>query len=412
LGLDALSQAETTYTVSIPPQVLNGVLYESPEPVKLKLDPSSPFQPLTLMARSVTGQINGGVGGETSGALDQINVWAVQLPGGPAYRTSLDSQNLFTFDRIPVSSYLIVPDMQALARQGLFTSPYAVDLMEAPVTNISFSVENGRMLSGSVKAQDGSPLPFAWVQVGQNSAIEAIDPATGAFLLDNLPSNANYVTVSAPGYYSHPQSVKKTTQTLETRLVPQPNLRVINWGNGRVFLPAETKSTVTGPKIDLQYGWIWGENTSSAPLEIHLPGVEVSLSSGQFALEQPAEGTGWLYVQEGEAIVITGDGQTVLPVTTGQMIGLSSGAAPFQMDSSVIMALHPSLDKLPIFEKIEPTLGARVQNWLVRTGIGAMQTITFITYILSLVTLIAIPGIVLFSYWKKRRYSSNSQENH
>jgi hypothetical protein len=410
LGLDALSQAETTYTISIPPQVLNGVLYESSAPVKLKLDPASPIQPLTLTARSVTGQIHGGVAGNTSADLNNLDVWAVQLPAGPAYRADLNAQGLFTFDDIPVGRYLVVPEEQDLFRHGQYVSPYAVDLLASPVTNISFSLEHGRMLSGKVMAKDGSPLPFAWVQTA--GAIKAINPVTGTFLLDQLPSDTNYVTVSAPGFYTLPQSVKKTTQTLETYLVPRPDLRVINWGNGHVFLPAETKSTVTGSNIDLEYGWIWGRNASPDPLQIDLPGVDISLSSGQFALEKPADGTGWLYVQDGEAQVRTRNGQNVVPLSAGQMIALQEDSKPFPMEPTIVMALHPSLKQPPVFEKIEPTLRARTQNWLVRTGIGAMQTITFITYILSLVTLIAIPALVLFSYWKKRRKSSNSQENH
>ncbi|MGE5464973.1 MAG: hypothetical protein ACM3PS_16535, partial [Syntrophothermus sp.] len=413
LGLDALSQARTTYTLSIPPQVLNGTLYESTEPVSLQLDPASPVQPLTLIAGSATGQINGGVGGaDTLGALENISVWAVQLPAGPAYQTSLSSKSLFTFNRIPISSYLIVPDIQSLAEHGLYTNPYVVDLLETPITNISFSLANGRMLSGKVLSRDGGPLPFAWVRVGNTQSFSAIDPGTGTFQLGNIPSDASYVTITAPGYYSLPQSVKPTLPPLAAYLTPRPDLRVINWGQGNIFLPVETKATVDGLNVDLEYGWLWGRNTSSAPTKIHLSNVEVRISSGQFALEQPPAGMGWLYIQDGEAEIVTGDDRQVVPVSAGQMIAMRDGATPFSMESSVAMALHPVQTELPVYEKIEPTVSARLQNWLVRTGISAMQTVTFITYIISLVTLIIIPALVLFSYLKKRRKSSNSQENH
>jgi hypothetical protein len=43
-----------------------------------------------------------------------------------------------------------------------------------------------------------------------------------------------------------------------------------------------------------------------------------------------------------------------------------------------------------VFETIEPTLSAKVQSWLATAGIGILQIITFITYILSLATLFVI----------------------
>jgi hypothetical protein len=123
-------------------------------------------------------------------------------------------------------------------------------------------------------------------------------------------------------------------------------------------------------------------------------------------------GMGWLYMVDGQAEVSYNGSQPPVQVGSGQMIALVEEAQPFTMDSSVIKTLHPTLPESPVYGQIEPSLRARVQSWLVRTGIGAMQTITFITYILSLVTLIAVPVLVLFSYGKKRRSSSDSQEKH
>lgn len=411
VGLDALSQAQTTYKITIPPQVLDGVLYESPAPIQLELDPASPVQPLTLTARPVTGQINGGLG-NADRLMGDEKIWAVRLPAGPVYQASLAPQNMFTFDQIPISNYLVIPDLQAFSRQGLYAPSYTVDLLESPVTNISFSLEHGRVLSGSVRTQDGSSLPFAWVEIGNTGSIKAIDPATGSFVLGGIPSDVNFITLSAPGYYSLPLAVKGSVDVLEARLVPRPELRVFNLDDGQVFLPEETRAVVTDAKIEMESGWIWGENGGSGPLEVRLPGAIVRLSSGRFALEQPARGMGWLYVQDGRAEVVFDDGPDIVPVVAGQMVALRNGAEPITMDSLIAMALHPPLHELPVFARIEPSPGARIQTWLVRTGIGAMQTITFITYILSLVTLIIVPAIVLFSYWKKRRSSSNSQENH
>lgn len=84
------------------------------------------------------------------------------------------------------------------------------------------------------------------------------------------------------------------------------------------------------------------------------------------------------------------------------MVALIEHANPIQMESTIATALHPASKESPVSETIEPLLSTRIQSWLVKAGIGAMQTVTFITYILSLVALLLIPLIVLFWYRKKR----------
>ncbi len=412
LKLDVLSQAPTTYAFSVPPQVVNGILYASPEPVDLVFNPDASYpSSLTLSARAVTGQINGEVGGAgLSDSLQGTTVWAIQYPAGPAYQTTLNSDNGFSFDRVPVAQYVIMPDPLELKQRGLSVSPSSVNLLDMPVSNISFSVEGSRYVSGKVAATDGTFLPFAWVNVSDLPSAESVDVATGNYALANFPNDAHFVTFSAPGYYSQPQSVRNTTEQLDVSLVPRPDLRIIPWGDGKVFLPSEGKATVDGLAFNLEYGWVWGNGSSSQPVTVHLSGMDVRIVSGRFAMEQPVGGTGWLYLYEGQAEVLYNGEQAPVQVRGGEMIATVTGAQPFPIESAVVIALHPTLQESPIPEVIEPSLRARVQNWLVKTGIGAMQTITFITYILSLVTLIAVPVLVLFSYRKKRRSSSDSQE--
>ncbi|MCJ7433445.1 MAG: hypothetical protein MUO77_08165, partial [Anaerolineales bacterium] len=110
-------------------------------------------------------------------------------------------------------------------------------------------------------------------------------------------------------------------------------------------------------------------------------------------------------------IVFIGD-QIPVEIGAGQMIGLVKGAAPLPLNEAVINALNPPLDKVPVFETIQPSLSAQLQNWLARTGIGITQIITFITYILSLVALFTIPTIVLYLRNRKRSKGSHHKENH
>ena len=120
LHLEALSQATTVYSISVHPEVYNGTLYTSREPVQVTLEPGATSHPtVTLMALAQTGQITGSItGGDLPLTLAGTNVWAIQLPAGPVYQTRLTSQNTFAFNDIPVSKYLVLPDLMVLAQRA------------------------------------------------------------------------------------------------------------------------------------------------------------------------------------------------------------------------------------------------------------------------------------------------------
>jgi hypothetical protein len=277
-----------------------------------------------------------------------------------------------------------------------------------PETSVEISPVAANPLSGSVTVEGGNFLPFAWVNVGNREFIQPIDPSNGGYLIPNLPNETAFVTASAPGYYALPQSISSSDQTSDFQLMPRPGTQFIAWNDGQVTLPPETEGSLNGLEFDLTYGWLWGQSDSAADmLKIHLPDLEVEIAGGSFALEYPAEGTGWLYVHQGQARVLGAGSQPEITVKSGEMIALSGNAVPLVMEPAVIMALHPALESLPIFESIEPTVGAKVRSWLNRAGIGILQVITFVTYILSLATLLVI---IYRSLFLGRKSKSSDEE--
>jgi hypothetical protein len=400
-----LSQAPTVYDITIPPQVYNGQLFTSPQPFYLILKPGNGSYPaVTLTAHAQTGQIDGSITGKApDAALQGMNMWAVQLPAGPVFRTSLMEQTAFTFKTIPVGHYLVVPDAYALAAQGLYAIGQGVDLFSSPQANLSFTLAKGRSLAGNVTSQDGSPLPFAWVTVGEQGSANTVNPFSGEFMISNLAPASTLFTASAPGYYSQSQRVDPSNKLLDFKLLPRPDLSRLAWGEGQVNIPPETKASVADQTINLEYGWVWGRGGSNQPLAINVAGQALSVANGDFALEEPVQGTGWIYVYKGSAQVKFSDATTPVEVGSGQMIALISGAKPILMEEAVTLALHPVLKEAPVQEVIEPSPGARIQNWLVKAGIGVAQMMTFITYILSLVAIIAIPYLVLSSKERRNR---------
>lgn len=402
LQLEALSQATTTYDISIRPEVYNGTLYTSREPVQVTLEPGATSHPVvTLMAHAQMGQITGSIaGGDAPLALAGTNVWAVQLPAGPVYQTRLTSQNTFSFHDIPVDKYLVLPDATALAQKDISIAGQEVDLASSLQSDLSFTFTKVSPLSGRVLTQNGVPLPFAWVTLNQDGITQPISPFTGNYRISNLPLDPFVLTASAPGYYSKSQVITSSQTAVDFDLALRPETRLLAWGDGQVVLPSETNAFAEGLTIKLEQGWLWGTGAATQPLTIQLPEGEITISRGRFALEAPKVGVAWLYIYQGQAQILSDGDQDLVKVGSGQMIALQKGSLPIDMQESVTQALHPILGKAPIFEIIQPTLKARIQNWLVRTGIGTAQMVTFITYFLSLVTLLAIP-LVMLSFHKK-----------
>ncbi len=400
LKLEQLSQAATVYEISIPPQILNGMLYTSTQPVTITLDPNESTHPTVLLtARAQKGQINGGFA--PSAALDHTSIWAVHLPGGPIHKTGL-AQGMFVFEDIPVGRYVLAPDSFALAEQNLYTSALSMDLFTATDKAASFSLHEGASISGHIVTKDGGFLPFAWINAGNSRYIRASDPVSGKYIFPVPGFETSFATASAPGYYAYSQSVTSLNENAGFQLNPRPETQFIQWGNGQIVLPPETRAVVNGSDFNLEYGWMWGVSSASLhAILINSAGMQIRMTNGQFALEAAADGTGWLYVYQGEATITDAGNQDPIQVKSGEMIALVRGANPFPMESAVAMALHPPLADPPIFEIVEPAFGAKLQNWLVQAGIGVMQIITFITYILSLVTLITILFHRLFLKKKK-----------
>lgn len=410
LELEKLSQASTTYELIIPPQILNGMLYVNPNAATVTLDPAKNETPITLTARAMKGRIDGIL---TTG--DSTQFWAIQLPAGPVHQVTLTAQNTFTFEDVPVGEYLLTADVFALAGQNLSAVPQRVNLFKSPRTQVKISPTAVTPLSGFITAKDESFLPFTWLNAGDREIIQAADPSSGRFLIPSLPPEINFVTASAPGYYALPQVISDVDSTLEFQLKPRPETQFIAWNDGRVVLPPETIGTVNGLEFDLKSGWLWGEsNTATNSVKVRLPNLDVEIANGRFALEYPASGTGWLYVLQGVAKVSGNGNQAQVSVRSGEMIALTGEADPIPMEPTVIMALHPALEKLPINEVIEPTLAAKIQLWLAKTGIGILQIITFITYILSLATLslIILRGLFLFRKPSPDEEKQNAGKRH
>ncbi|MEZ4641566.1 MAG: carboxypeptidase-like regulatory domain-containing protein [Chloroflexota bacterium] len=402
---EALTAAPTAYTFRVEPTVVDGILYEGVTTADLTLAPgeTAVSTPLTLTVKAHIGQIAGTISGANTPAA--LPIWAIRLPSGESYQTVTD-KDAFAFVPLPIDQYLLAVDNAALAAGGLSGESQAVDLFAAyeATAQISLVATSGLVLNGRIQSASGSPIPFAWVTPEQVGATRAVLPDSGTYTLAELPQKSISLVANAPGYYSQAKRVDLTSGAVpdvEITLTAQPGTRSVTWGSGSVIVPAESLVDLTATKIVLENGWLWGQGDSAQPIIISTPTAEISLSSGEFALEYLPGKRAWLYLVNGRAAVRTSD--TTLLLQSGQMVNLfnDAGLQAVPLQAVVISALHADQSS-PLSLIWEPTLRARVRDQLARVGINTAQVITFITYFLVLSSLFIIPFVGLYWWWKSK----------
>lgn len=405
IRVEALSEAPTQYVVRVEPSVVDGVLYESVQPVAVTLLPGATSTPvLTLHIRGQTGQIVG----RLSGITDSVPIRAIHLPDGAYYLTQTTTTGAFAFSDIPIGRYYLVAEAGALAALGLSNEGQILNLANSPQAAVSISTVPlvGTRLQGVVQDKAGAPLPFAWVTLDQTGRGKPVDPDSGSWSFWDVPPQSKTVVVSAPGFYSQAYAfaaAANPNSPLVFNLTQRPETRHLTWGTGEIIVPPESQAAVTDEHIRLDTGWLWGSGQSQRPLTLQTASAVISIQSGTFALERlPGQST-WLYMFEGEADVQTADdAQLGVSVSANSMMILSDNEEliPVPFDAAVAAALHPGSTS-PLLPAWEPALGAQLRDRVALMGINAAQFITLITYLMVLVSLFIIPvsGVL---WWIKR----------
>ncbi len=389
--VEALSDAPTHYIFKVEPMVVNGILYESVQPVDVTLAPgATSAAQITLQVKSSLGEISGGV----SDLNKQVQIWAISLPSGFANITTVSSQGTFSFANMKVGKYLLTADPQELAIQGLTLNPESIDLAQTLSTQVVLNPQplEGASLTGKITDDGGASLPFAWVSI--NSQVDQADPVSGGYAFFGLPPEKTTATISAPGYYSQAQvfNLASDSGPLSVSLVRRPETRLIPWGAGSIVIPAETVANVEGQNITFEQGWVWGSGKSQQPLDLKFEDMQITIPDGKFALERLPAQSGWLYVMEGQANIQRESTGGSIMVQAGEMVYLSQDQAPQPVpyDPVVVRALRSNVG-MPVDAVWQPTLSAQVRDRLAGIGIGSAQVVTFIANLVEVLSLLAIP---------------------
>lgn len=398
LLLEVLSQAVTSYRITIPDQVVNGISYSEFKGGTIMVEPGSASAPaLTVEVRSQVGKVTGSLMDAPAGV---IPVWAVHLPAGPWFTVQTDASGGFTFDILPVGEYKVFADPASLAEVGYTAQTQELDLRGSPEQVATLNaVPAGTSMTGTINGALGEWLPFAWMTAPDGSSVR-VESKSSQWMLNTASDDGEWVAGS-PGYYS----LKSRSSEGALNLNPRPDLQKVAWGEGEISLPVGTQAEAGQGSITFDSGWLWGSNPAGSEFRIHSGATEILLTSGRFALERPVSGIAWLYMFEGDAKLRIGNNSEPVIVHAGEMASLVSGAPqPAPYTPEVITALLPEewLTQEPAWE---PGLAERIQAATGQTGVLLAQLVTFITYFIALISLVVIPLLML--RWFRRRTSGD-----
>ncbi|MBI5880362.1 MAG: carboxypeptidase regulatory-like domain-containing protein [Chloroflexi bacterium] len=402
-------QSPVRYVFRVEPIVIQGVRYAGTQSVELELPPAaSSVSPITLVVSARLARIEGRVLPLPDGPL---TVLAIRRPDGVSHQVNVGADGAFAFGEIPIGRYLVTLDAPALAQHGWTSSARTIDLTGdmAPQVDLKLARLSGATQRGAVRDEAGAPLPFGWLSLQPEGAMARSAPDTGEFAMAGVPPDARTLVASAPGYYSQAQVVNAAAAA-SLVLAPRPETRRVAWGQGSIVIPPESEASLTGSTVALAQGWLWGKGSAAAPLVIRTEIAQITVASGNFALEQltyqdeqSPQYAGWLVVLDGEAVVAFGRTSERVVVKARQMVALTTEPThpviPF--DALVLDQLRSeySPPPLPVWE---PSPGARLRDGLALIGINAAQAVTLVTYSAVVLSLLLAP-LFGFTWWRRRR---------
>ena len=398
LRVEALSQRDTHYLLSVLPTLIGNRRYQSAEPVKVIVPPGTELlDPVVLTVVVENGSINGRV--ESAMDLSSIDanasVLSIAQPSGLVYHKLLQKDNTFSFDGLPLSKYILTVNTANIKEWT--AQPVQLDLVEEATAEVSISLveKPGSELRGRLVDETGRPIPFGWLAETGGSYVGQVLPLDGRFKLTDPDNGQEPIQVTAPGYWSQ-SVVLDAGEEQEIVMQPRPDRRTISWGNGQLYLPA--KSVILDPDdtLSLVRGWIWGYNDQPDPFVINLEGAELEMQAANFALEYAPGEVSWLYVNDGQAYFTSREGIS-WQITAGEMMAFGDGVPvpnPVAADELVINLFREERKPTSVLlYEPEPTPAQRLGYNIAEFGRNLSQVIVAGTYLLMF---LAIVGAILF----------------
>jgi hypothetical protein len=338
--------------------------------------------------RARRGHITGTLAGISDAPL---TVRAIEANTGASFVTQARA-NAFVFTDLPVAAYFITLDPAELASRSFAANSAQVDLTTAPLAQTSVTLSarsaSSRVVRGTIRTSSGEPVPFAWLALAE-APMARTNPATGEFVLYDVPADARTLRVIAPGFWSQRIALVNDSPVSIT-LVPRNTLRSMPWGEGALWIPPETLTEFIGGHLIVTHGWAWGRGTGDFALEA--AGATIRFENARVAIERQAE-RAWVYMLEGKATVAF-DAAHPSTVTAGQMLVIDARSKNLGAVAIEPLAIHALTAGLATSSEFvtEPTFDARVSEWLAQFGISIAQLVTFATYLFITLAIASAPA--------------------
>jgi len=411
VDVEVLSRASTAYAITVPDQIVNGTYYEGMQSEEISYQPgSAEAQGVVIRVQSRRGVIGGSISQQQGAYTDSVTVWALELPAGPIHQAQT-IQGIFVFKNLPVARYLVSPDIGSLAGQGLVGNVESVDLAKSTQSKLMLTVAPviGKFMTGNVSEQQAVWLPFAWLTL-PNGSVHSVDTTSGTWLTP-VDAADRYAVITAPGYFSQTIALQSGNNT---ELKRRPDTRTFPWGQGALFMPAETTAVFQDGVVRLDVGWLWGHGEEDKALLIRLPGAEIRWSSGRFALEKLPNQAARFYLLDGEAAVRSNRLDQSIGIQPGSMVVVQEdGRVSVLANNTAVSALLNPVTETLLSPVWEPGLYTMLQNSLAKFGLSTIQVVTFITYSLILIAIVGIPLITIyFVIMRRGRSAKRKYDDH
>ena len=306
-----------------------------------------------------------------------------------------------------MSEYVLFPDPGMLVSHHLTSQPQNLDLAASPTSNlvIGYDLLTGSILNGTIAGQETGWLPFAWL-VGTGGKTHQPDLMSGYWTIPNVVSDESTWTASAPGFYS--QEIKVTgnsmAESLSIELERRPDTALIPWGQGSVIIPLETRAQATDARVTFESGWLWGDNPGREPVVLETSEASITVNGGRFALQRLPGEMAWFHLFEGSAEVRSTRDDATLLLSPGEAVALveRGDMQPITYRDGLLPVIE-SDGQSPSLPFWKPTLAERIGSRMEEIGINSAQIITFITYIVTILSLVVLSLFLLKWLFKQRR---------
>lgn len=402
LRVEALSQRDTRYLLSVPPTLIDNRRYQSVETVEIVLVPGEEMtEPVEIAVVVESGTIT--VGLDAPSDLSEATVLAIALPSGTIYREKIQEDATFAFGRLPLGEYLISVDSREAGEDAVTAQPVLVDLLESPAAEVTLSLDetSGADLAGRLVDETGRPIPFGWLSASGESLGAQASPLNGRFLLSGVEDEQATISITAPGFWGRSNRLSDWTTNatdagVDITLFPRTDRQEIDWGDGQILVPQESVVVETDDGLSLVRGWIWGHNERPDPFIISVEGASLEIDAADFALEFAPGEASWIYVKGGQVVFNSREG-TASEIMAGEMMAFGDGVPtpyPVAADEVTIDLLRKGRKPtVPLLYEEEPSASQRFGDFLAAAGRLLSQGLVAVTYLVMFVMII---GAILY----------------